>query len=276
MENDDIIITPLGTVSPYCKGDKNCPGFFIEFDNSKILLDCGSGITRLLNFPNDLNNLIIIISHLHKDHYLELGSIGYASYVYKNLGYLNKKIDVYIPDGDYVKVNEGYIDDTGWSCSKKVTKPIADLEYLNNFGEEHYLNFIKYDFCNNIKHGNMNITFRKNLHNINTYSIKIQINDKIIVYSADTGYQGNRLEEFAKNADIFICESTFLRGQTRLGNNHLYAHEAATIAKNANVKQLVLTHFWPEIEKQNYVNEAKDVFENTIAAEEGKKLVLRR
>jgi ribonuclease BN (tRNA processing enzyme) len=47
--NNEIVVTPLGTVSPYCKDDKNCPGFLIEINDKRILLDCGSGITRLLN-----------------------------------------------------------------------------------------------------------------------------------------------------------------------------------------------------------------------------------
>jgi ribonuclease BN (tRNA processing enzyme) len=42
------------------------------------------------------------------------------------------------------------------------------------------------------------------------------------------------------------------------------------IAKEAGVKKLLLTHFWPEIDKQKYVDEAKDIFENVHAAEEGK------
>ena len=46
-----IIITPLGTISPYTKGNMNCPGFLVEYNNQKILLDCGNGITRLLNLP---------------------------------------------------------------------------------------------------------------------------------------------------------------------------------------------------------------------------------
>ena len=44
--------------------------------------------------------------------------------------------------------------------------------------------------------------------------------------------------------------------------------------KDENVKKLILTHFFPEIEKEEYVNEAKEIFENTTAAEEGKILKL--
>ena len=68
----------LGTVSPYCKLDKNCPGFLIKNGEHKILLDCGNGITRLLNLQEDLKNLTIILSHLHKDHYGDILSIAYA------------------------------------------------------------------------------------------------------------------------------------------------------------------------------------------------------
>ena len=55
----------LGSVSPYAKGKNNCPGYLIDEKETKILLDCGSGITRELNLPKDLENLTIIISHLH-------------------------------------------------------------------------------------------------------------------------------------------------------------------------------------------------------------------
>ena len=95
-----------------------------------------------------------------------------------------------------------------------------------------------------------------------------------LVYSGDTGYQGNSLVRLAQDADILLCESTFLKGQTRISDNHLYAYEAAKIAKEANVKQLVLTHFFPEMDRVEYIKEAKTIFENTDYAEEGKVLKL--
>lgn len=117
---NDIKIKALGSVSPYCKDSKNCPGYLIEHNDHKILLDCGSGITRLLDMNKDLNNLIIVISHLHKDHYSDLGSIGYTSYIQRRLGNLTNEIKVYIP--------------------LDTSKP--DYDYLMNFGKTNYLNFI--------------------------------------------------------------------------------------------------------------------------------------
>ena len=260
MNNNEIIVTPLGTVSPYCKYNKNCPGFMIESNGKKILFDCGNGISRLLKMPDDLRNLIIIISHLHKDHYMDLGCIAYASYVYKNLGYLKNKIKVYIPS-DNACVSE---------------KNNFDYNYLMNFGRENYCCFIPYDVNSKIYHGDMEVDFACNPHPLVTYSARIKCNNGLIVYSSDTGYSNNKLVPFGNNADLLICESSFLKEQYKKSDSHLYAYEAALIAKNANVKQLMLTHFWPEIDGDEYVREAKEIFDNTIKAEEGKKLVLKK
>ena len=237
----------LGSVSPYCKENKNCVGYLVKSNDSNILLDCGNGISRNMNMTTDLNNLTIIISHLHKDHYGELLSLGYASYINHKLGFINKRIKVYIPN-----------------------ESSDDYNFLMNFGKEHYMEFLEYNEDTIINIDNIEITFKKNLHQINTYSAKLKENENIFVYSADTGYKNNSLRELSKDADILLCESTFLKGQIKNSDNHLYAYEAATIAKQSNVKQLVLTHFYPEIEKERYLEEAKEIFPNTIVAEEGK------
>ena len=145
-----------------------------------------------------------------------------------------------------------------------------------NYGKENYLDFIPYNEKDIIIEDNLKITFASNIHPIKTFSIKVSNGSEIIVYSADTGYKNNCLVKFAKAADLLICESTFLRGQNRKKDEHLYAHEAGMVAKDAGVKQLMLTHFWPEIDKTRYVLEAQEVFKNTIAAEEGKRMVLHK
>lgn len=249
----------LGSVSPYPKGNKNGVSYLVTSGNNKILLDSGPGSSRLLNMEEDLNNLIIIISHLHKDHYSDLSAIGYASYVNKNLGYLKDKIKVYIPCDDTVIKSENFVDKDGWGTIRNVKRKLPDLEYLVNFGEENYFDFIGYENID-LKLDDIKITSEKNPHQISTHSIKIKDSSGALVYSADTGYKNNCLETFAKDADLLICESTYLKGQPKNGDNHLYAYEAGLIANSANIKELMLTHFWPEIDKQKYVDEASKEF----------------
>lgn len=242
----------LGSISPYVKGKSNCPGYLIEKENQKVLLDCGSGITRELKLPNDLENLTIIISHLHRDHYADLLSLSYATYVYHRLGLLKDKIKVYIPKEESI-----------------------DKTYLENM-DEHFFEIINYNEKTKININNLEITFRKNPHPVLTYSIKVIDDKKTLVYSSDTGYENNTLEEFAKDADLLICETTFLETQKGETDNHLTTIEAGTIAKKSKVKKLMITHTWPELDKKLYLKETKKVFKKVISAKEGKILKLGR
>ncbi len=111
----------LGSVSPYPKDSKNGVANLVIDGDYKILLDCGTGSTRLLDMQKDLNNLSIVISHLHKDHYPDLLALSYASYVNHNLGYLKDKVKVYIPSGDKRENPSSYYYHDGWGGEKKVT-----------------------------------------------------------------------------------------------------------------------------------------------------------
>ena len=48
---NEIIITPLGTISPYPKKDMNCPGFLIEYNNEKILAYMKKELERKKIYP---------------------------------------------------------------------------------------------------------------------------------------------------------------------------------------------------------------------------------
>ena len=153
---NEIKITPLGTVSPYPKYNANCPGFLIEYNNKKILLDSGNGITRLLKFPEHLNNLNVIITHYHKDHFADIGSIQYASYVYHNLGLLKEKVNIFLPKNDF-------------NYNKK--------SIIEN--KESYCNYIDIIDKYNYNIGGLKITFEDNKsHTIESFMVKLECNNK--------------------------------------------------------------------------------------------------
>ena len=237
----------LGTQSPVCKDGHNCPGFFIQDGNNRILLDCGSGTHSLLTYPNDLQNLSVIISHLHRDHYNDVYNLQYGSYVFHNQKRIERPIDIYMPK-----------------------TPVEKVEDFRREAES-YANYHSIDENAIIKIGDMEISFCRTDHPLETYAIKIQNGDKSIVYTSDTSYSAkDRLANFAKDADLLICESSLLKehGFPEI-NSHLTAEQAAKIAKQANVKGLALTHFWFEENLQKYVNEAKEIFKNVVGLKEG-------
>jgi ribonuclease Z len=97
-----------------------------------------------------------------------------------------------------------------------------------------------------------------------------------IVYTGDTG-PSKALVKLAKNADLLIHESTFedsLRERAEK-DRHSTPTMAAQTAKQANVKQLVLTHISARYKDANQLLEqAKTTFPNTILAEDLMKLEL--
>lgn len=250
-----IVITPLGTASPYTKGNMNCPGFLVQHNDKKILLDCGNGVTRLLNFPEDLKDLSVVITHYHKDHFGDLGAIQYASYVYHNLGLLDKKVKIYLPK-----------DDIGFNKASIVSN------------DESYSNY--YDISNSYSFfiNDLNVTFEDNYsHTIESYMVKLQNRDFKIVYTSDVGITNfNKLVNFCKDADLIICESSFLQKHNTNSKTHMTAYAAGILASKSNAKKLLLTHFWPEENKQLYLEEAQQNFENVEVAIEDKKLILIR
>ncbi len=248
-----ITIIPLGTVSPYCKDEHNCPGFLVLYKNQKILLDCGNGITRYMDFPSGLENLNVIITHYHKDHYGDMGVLQYASYVYHNLGLLNKKINVYLPKEDF-----------NYSKVEILENKEAFCDYYDIFGGlVFYLEDLKISLEDNKS------------HTIPSLMVKLENENSKIVYTSDIGPTNwQNLVEFSSNSDLLICESSFLRRHNSLSKMHMTAYAAGLLAQSSNSKKLLLTHLWPEEKREDYLSEAQENFSNTEVALEKKKLEL--
>ena len=80
-----------------------------------------------------------------------------------------------------------------------------------------------------------------------------------------------KLELFFKNCDYLVFDSTFLDElkENAVLTCHSTAKEAATFAKNANVSNLILTHFSARYKDENVLlEEAKTVHDSVIAAKD--------
>ncbi|CDG01979.1 Putative Ribonuclease Z [Clostridium chauvoei JF4335] len=80
------------------------------------------------------------------------------------------------------------------------------------------------------------------------------------------------IKKFIKDSDLFICEGTYGKDEDiekAIKNKHMTFREAANLAKEAKVKKMLLTHFTPAmLEPAEYLENAKEVFENTIIGED--------
>lgn len=93
-----------------------------------------------------------------------------------------------------------------------------------------------------------------------------------VVYTTDTR-PVPVIATHAEDADLFICEGMYGEKEKiakAKENKHMMFYEAANLAKQANPKQLWLTHYSPSLVRpEQYLDTAKAIFERTIAAKDG-------
>jgi len=108
------------------------------------------------------------------------------------------------------------------------------------------------------------------------YIIPLNIKGRSIVISGDTS-PFKRMILFSRDCDVLIHEATFLHEMKArsLETLHTTALEAAEIAKEANVKILVLTHFSARYEDPKpLLEEARRIFPSTFLAEDLNGLII--
>lgn len=88
---------------------------------------------------------------------------------------------------------------------------------------------------------------------------------------SDTMYMP-QLAEKIHGADLLLHESTYLEGDGNdaVKRGHSTARQAAMVARAADAKKLILTHFSSRYRDESvYLNEAREVFQNSILNREG-------
>lgn len=100
----------------------------------------------------------------------------------------------------------------------------------------------------------------------------------VFAFVMDTRVCDNAVE-LARDADLLVCESTFLDEEHDLAAayGHLTAREAATIAREAGARRLVLAHFSQRHpDERVYLDEARGVHPDVIAARDGMRIEMPR
>ncbi|RMW39170.1 MAG: ribonuclease Z [Nitrosopumilus sp.] len=93
---------------------------------------------------------------------------------------------------------------------------------------------------------------------------------KKIGISGDT-MPTKELEQFFEECDYLVFDSTFLEAEKQKAQDtcHSTAKQAATVAKNAKVKNLVLTHFSARYRDEvEHLKEAKEIHDSVITAKD--------
>jgi len=111
---------------------------------------------------------------------------------------------------------------------------------------------------------------KKSLGQLKENLIDISPGQKI-AYVVDTVYNEpnkKRIVELVTAADIFFCESPFLADEAARGQEryHLTSHQAGTLAREAQVKQLTVFHFSRRhmLHREQFYREAETAFRGSM------------
>lgn len=220
-------------------------------NGQRIVVDCALGVTRgLVDQGFNLKNLsTIFISHLHSDHYLELGPLIHTAWC----SGLTTMIDVYGPEGiqDY------------WDGFVASMKADIDLRIVDD-GRDDLREFVRIHVVDNgvvLDRDGLTISAIRTEHPplVDSFAFSFKTTDYHVVFSGDTA-PIKALEHFARGADLLIHEAMLKSALPslleRIGNggdklmahwlrSHTFAHDAAKTAENAGVKRLALSHLIP-------------------------------
>lgn len=227
-------LTVIGCFGAYPNAGGASSGYLVEEGNTKVLLDCGSGVLASIQERLSLGKLdAVILSHYHPDHDADFGCLQYAAMIETQLGKREKPLYAWGPDSKSLSFKHYCI---GNSYEKQSAFQIGELRF----------------------------DVLQNIHEITSYSIRVTASDgAVLVYSGDTAYN-LKLAQFAQAADCFLCEASFYSDRHNDTALHLTSIEAARLAAEARVKQLVLTHLPHFGEQEQLVREACSVYPGKV------------
>ncbi|MDG1529635.1 MAG: ribonuclease Z [Polaribacter sp.] len=280
---------------------------YLEINNRHFLIDCGEGTQRQMRKHKvsfaKINH--IFISHLHGDHFY--GLIGLIS----TFGILNreKELHIYGPKGIkevtnlQLKVSKSYskFDIIFHELTSKnselifeddkvsvTTIPLTHRVYTNGFlfrekestRKLHIENVQQYpeiQTCDyhNIKAGK-DVLLESGEIIKNEELTLPPVKSKSFAFCSDTSYKEDIIP-IIKNVDLLYHETTFLSDREDLAKKtkHSTAKQAAQIASQANVNQLVIGHYSSRYKNiELFKEEAETIFPKVILAEAGKKISL--
>lgn len=98
-----------------------------------------------------------------------------------------------------------------------------------------------------------------------------------VTYTTDTR-PTDSIRNNAKHSDLFICEGMYGekdKQKKAKEYKHMTFYEAATLAKEAEVKEMWLTHYSPSLNHpEEYMDEVKEIFPNAVAAKDKRSMEL--
>jgi ribonuclease Z len=247
-------VTLIGSGGSSISPDRSLPSILVDRD---VLLDCGEGATQsLLRKLGSLDSLkLVFLTHLHSDHVSGILGLIWAMWLRES-----RREPLLI-------VGPEKTEDTVMTLLKTLNTPLDSVTFPLKFKEltpgSSYNRIVK---------------TVQTIHSPTTLAYRFERDGSSFCYTGDTA-PTEAVSKLAKGCKVLIHDSAFPEEMADKAkkSNHSTSAGAATIAKAAGVKTLVLFH-WSSINEGKedlLVNQAKKIFSgNVILARDGLELAL--
>ena len=242
-------LTLLGTGCPSVDHKRFGPSNLITTNKTKILVDCGSGITQRLHQlkVSSANIDALLFTHLHSDHAVDLYQLIISSWH----SYRIKPWKIYGPKGTKKFVNK--IMDA-WAEERKLRISYEARASIKAFK----IDIIEFKSSGEIKVKDLKIKYFEVDHKPVKYAYGFAFihNNKKLTISGDTKPCEN-LMKYAQESDVLLHE-VFIEGEILKTNKmrtkqtlhnvksyHTTSSQVGKVAFITQSKKLVLTHFVP-------------------------------
>jgi ribonuclease BN (tRNA processing enzyme) len=253
-----VRITVLGKSPSWQDVGGACSGYLVEDDDTRLLLDCGSGVLAELRRVCDYIDVHgIVVSHMHADHFLDL--IPFACAL------------TYAPRQQPVPV-------AGWPGTADPARP----QLLLPPGGGDILRVVvaaghqpglvdnafrtrEYDIAGEERVGSLRLRFQPVPHFIPTNAVEVTSDGGggRFTYGADHR-PTDVLCGFAENTDLLMLEATLPRPERKGPRGHLTPAEAGEHAARCAAARLVLTHISDELDPDWALAEARRAFAGPV------------
>lgn len=216
--------------------------YLVEADGFRVLLDLGSGALGPLQRHVGLADLdAVLFSHLHADHCLDLCGL-YVAYAYGPVR-PQRRLPVFGPAGTAARMARAY-----------------DLPEAPGMTEQ--FDFRAYP-ASAFQLGPLRVSTARMDHPVETYGLRLEHDDRSLVYSGDTG-PTDALVELAAGADLLLCEAAFLDDAANPPHLHVSGRQAGEHATRAGAQALVLTHVPPWYDPRLALAEAHGAYDGPV------------
>lgn len=208
----------------------------------QVVLDLGSGALGALQRHTDPMSLdAVVLSHLHPDHCLDLTGLR----VLRQHGPspADGDLPVYGPEGSAERMARAH--------GVAGPEPMRGMTFI--------------DLVDSVPFtvGPFEITPYEVLHPVPTFGFRIAADGVVLTYTGDTDTCPG-LAPLMRRADLVLSEASYLEGRDTGRGVHLTAHRAATAARDARARRLMLTHLPPWTRVADAVAEASQVWTGEV------------